>query len=269
MSRARIYLSPPHMSGREQSLIADVFESNWVAPVGPDLAEFEQRFAEKTGVKHAAAVSSGTAALHLALHALDLDADSEVICSTFTFCASANPIIYEGAKPVFIDSDRGSWNIDPSLLDDELKDCARRGKLPKAVMVVDILGQSADMDVIHEITDPYEIPIIEDAAEALGATYKDRPAGASGWASAFSFNGNKIITTSGGGMLCSNDRSLIDPRSIGRLKRRIQGICIGIPKWDSIIDSAMCWPRSVWLNSKFWTIESLHVGETFNSTRIG
>ncbi|MDG2384200.1 MAG: aminotransferase class I/II-fold pyridoxal phosphate-dependent enzyme [Pirellulaceae bacterium] len=210
MGQARIYLSPPHMSGREQSLIANVFASNWVAPVGPDLAEFERQFAAKVGVSSAAAVSSGTAALHLALHALKLKPEDEVICSTFTFCASANPITYEGAKPVFIDSDRTSWNLDPNLLSDEIQECADRGKLPKAVLAVDILGQSADMDAIREVVDRYEIPVIEDAAEALGATYKDRPAGASGWASAFSFNGNKIITTSGGGMLCSNDDQLIE-----------------------------------------------------------
>ena len=187
MGQARIYLSPPHMSGREQSLIANVFASNWVAPVGPDLAEFERQFAAKVGVSSAAAVSSGTAALHLALHALKLKPEDEVICSTFTFCASANPITYEGAKPVFIDSDRTSWNLDPNLLSDEIQECADRGKLPKAVLAVDILGQSADMDAIREVVDRYEIPVIEDAAEALGATYKDRPAGASGWASAFSW----------------------------------------------------------------------------------
>ncbi len=205
----RIYMSPPHMSGDEQRRIADVFASNWVAPVGPHLAEFERQFAKRLGVEHAAAVASGTAALHLALRALSLSPEDEVICSTFTFCASANPILYERAQPVFLDSERESWNLDPNLLREELQQAALNGKLPRAVMVVDILGQSADMDTIREITDRYEIPIIEDAAEALGATYKDRPAGASGWASAFSFNGNKIITTSGGGMLCSNDGDLI------------------------------------------------------------
>ncbi len=209
MTTPRIYLSPPHMSGDEQRRIADVFASNWVAPVGPHLAEFEQRFAERLGVRHAAAVASGTAALHLSLRALQLDSDSEVVCSTFTFCASANPIVYEHAKPVFLDSERESWNLDPNLLEDELREGAARGRLPKAVMAVDILGQSADMDAIRELTDRYEIPVIEDAAEALGASYKGRPAGSSGWASAFSFNGNKIITTSGGGMLCSNDGELI------------------------------------------------------------
>lgn len=197
------------MTGREQERIAEVFASNWVAPVGPQINEFERRLAEYQGLGHAAAVTSGTAALHLALRALQLDSASEVICSTFTFCASANPILYEGAKPVFIDSDHSTWNLDPNLLAEELADSAKRGKLPKAVIVVDILGQSADMDAILEIANRYEVPVIEDAAEALGATYKDRRAGCSGWANAFSFNGNKIITTSGGGMLCSDDEQLI------------------------------------------------------------
>jgi dTDP-4-amino-4,6-dideoxygalactose transaminase len=197
------------MSGREQERMADVFAQNWVAPVGPHLTEFERRFAERVGVEHAAAVVSGTAALHLALRRLHLDAQSEVICSTFTFCASANPIVYEHAQPVFLDADPSTWNLDPNLLEDELADCARKGKLPKAVVAVDILGQCVDYDVLLAITQRYEIPLIDDAAEALGATYKGRPAGSFGWASAFSFNGNKIITTSGGGMLCSNDAELI------------------------------------------------------------
>ncbi len=206
----RIYLSPPHMSGREQSYLAEAFDSNWVAPVGPQLEQFERRMAEYIGVRGAVAVSSGTAALHLTLRQLKLQADEEVICSTLTFCASANPIVYEGAQPVFIDSEPNSWNLDPNLLAEELASCAARGKLPRAIVVVDVFGQSADMDAILEIASRYEIPVIEDAAEALGATYKGRQAGASGWASFFSFNGNKIITASVGGMLCSDDEALLD-----------------------------------------------------------
>lgn len=198
------------MTGREQERIAEVFASNWIAPVGPQLTEFENLFAERVGVQHALAVVSGTSALHLALHRLGLDSQSEVICPSLTFCASANPIVYEGAKPVFVDSDVNTWNLDPNLVADEVAEGARRGRLPKAVIAVDILGQSADMDALLEITSRYEIPIIEDAAEALGATYKGRPAGSSGWASAFSFNGNKIITISGGGMLCSDDGQLME-----------------------------------------------------------
>jgi pyridoxal phosphate-dependent aminotransferase EpsN len=198
------------MSGREQAYINQVFEENWIAPVGPQLDQFERRFAERIGVAHAVGVASGTAALHLILRHLGLQPGDEVICSSFTFCASANPIVYESAKPVFIDSDWISWNLDPHLLEDELTHCARRGRLPRAVVVVDILGQSADMDAINEIAGRHEIPVIEDAAEALGATYKDRTAGANSWASFFSFNGNKIITTSGGGMICTNDSELAD-----------------------------------------------------------
>ena len=210
MPSPRIYLSPPHMSGREQDYIRDVFEQNWIAPVGPHLKQFEERFAEVVGVSDAAAVASGTAALHLALRHVGIAPGDEVVCSTFSFCASANPILYEGASPVFIDSDLDTWNLDPNLLEEELSESAARGKLPRAIVAVDILGQSADIDAINEIAARYGIPVIEDAAEALGATYHDRPVGSASWASVFSFNGNKIITTSGGGMLCSNDNELIE-----------------------------------------------------------
>ena len=210
MNQRRIYLSPPQLSGQEQPLINSVLESNWIAPAGPHLTFFEERFAEQVGVEFALAVSSGTAALHLALRHVNIQSSEEVICSTLTFCASANPIVYEGAKPVFIDSECTSWNMDPNLLEDELAYCARRGKLPRAVIAVDIFGQSADLDAIIEITDRYEIPVIEDAAEALGTTYKGVHVGTKAWSSFYSFNGNKIITTSGGGMLCSNDSHLIE-----------------------------------------------------------
>lgn len=206
----RLFLSPPHMSGREQQYIAEVFASNYIAPVGPHLQKFEELFAKKVGVAHAAAVASGTAAIHLALRHLNLEPGDEILCSTFTFCASANPILYEHACPVFIDSDWTSWNLDPNLVEQEIRGAAARGKLPKAIMAVDILGQSADLDAIGAIAAEYDIPVIEDAAEALGATYHGRPAGSTSWCSTFSFNGNKIITTSGGGMLCSNDQELIE-----------------------------------------------------------
>ncbi|MGB6044701.1 MAG: DegT/DnrJ/EryC1/StrS family aminotransferase [Pirellulales bacterium] len=210
MSNDRIYLSPPHLTGGEQRYVQEVFASNWVAPAGPHLQKFEQKVCETVGVHYAVAVNSGTAALHLALRHLGIGAGDEVFCSTLSFCASANPIVYEGARPVFIDSETSSWNMDPTLLSDELKACSRRNKLPRAVIAVDLFGQSADMDPIIEVADKYGIPVIEDAAEALGATYRDRMAGASGWASFFSFNGNKILTTSGGGILCSNNKSLIE-----------------------------------------------------------
>lgn len=198
------------MSGREAEYVADVFATNWIAPVGPHLKKFEDLFAKQVGLDHAVALASGTSALHLALLHLGVGPGDEVICSTLTFCASANPIAYQAATPVFIDADATTWNMNPELLETDLRESAAKGRLPKAVIVVDLLGQSADMDAILEITGQYDIPIIEDAAEALGATYKGRPAGSSGWASAFSFNGNKIITTSGGGMLASDDAEAIN-----------------------------------------------------------
>lgn len=210
MPSERLFLSPPHMSGREQRYLAEAFASNYVAPTGPSLAEFERRFADKVGVDHALAVSSGTAALHLALRHLRIQPGETVLCSSLTFCASANPIVYEGGQPVFVDSEESSWNLDPNLVEEELTRSARLGKLPRAVIAVDIFGQSADLDAILEISSRFDVPVIEDAAEALGATYKGLPAGASAWGSMFSFNGNKIITTSGGGMLCSNDARLIE-----------------------------------------------------------
>lgn len=210
MTQKRLYLSPPHMGGSELEYIADAFATNWIAPVGPHLKKFEEMFCQLVGLKHAVALVSGTSALHLALRHLGVEPGDEVVCSSFTFCASANPIVYQGATPVLIDADRATWNLDPNLLDEDLKDSAARGRLPKAVIAVDLLGQSADMDAILEITGRYDIPVIEDAAEALGGTYKGRPAGSSGWVSAFSFNGNKIITTSGGGMLASDDEEAIE-----------------------------------------------------------
>ena len=285
----RIYLSPPHMSGRELDLVRQAFESNWIAPLGSQVDAFEHEFAEMVGVPYATALSSGTAALHLALRILAPSSSTlasastcsrEVLCSTFTFSASANAITYEGFVPVFIDCDARSWNMDPGLLREELAACAKRGKLPRAVIVVDLYGQSADYDQIQAACAEYGVPLIEDAAEALGATYQGkakakveveaegmgggrwgevrnqklearsqsaegwgrktdarsasqrargkrqkleqpistltststsaRLAGSFGAAAAFSFNGNKIITTSGGGMLVSHDKAIVD-----------------------------------------------------------
>jgi dTDP-4-amino-4,6-dideoxygalactose transaminase len=205
----RIYLSPPHMSGREQEYIAEVFASNWIAPLGPHVDAFEQEFAQVVGASNALALSSGTAALHLALQLSGVGPDDEVLVSTLTFAASVNPIVYLGGRPTFIDSETFSWNMDPNLLADTLKRRAGQGQLPKAVVVVHLYGQSADLDPILQICDEYDVPVIEDAAEALGASYKGRHPGAMGKAGIFSFNGNKIITTSGGGMLVSEDEALI------------------------------------------------------------
>ncbi len=208
--RPRIYLSPPHMSGLEVEFVKEAFESNWIAPVGPQVDAFEKEFARMNGSRHAVAVSTGTAALHLALRILGVGAGDEVLCSSFTFCASATPIAYLGAEPVFIDSEMRSWNIDPELVRDELRRGADAGRLPKAVIVVHLYGQSADMESIMESCEKYAVPVIEDAAEALGATYKGKRTGTFGRAGVFSFNGNKIITTSAGGMLVSEDESLAD-----------------------------------------------------------
>ncbi len=203
-----ILLSTPHMGDREQEFVTEAFETNWIAPVGPHVNAFEQEFCQVIGAGHAAAVSSGTAALHLALMLVGVGVGDEVFCSTLTFSASANPIAYLGAKPVFIDSDRISWNMDPDLLVAALEQRAKVGKLPKAVVLVHLYGQSADIDPIVAACQQYDVPVIEDAAEALGATYKGRSPGTAGRIGIFSFNGNKIITTSGGGMLVSEDASI-------------------------------------------------------------
>jgi dTDP-4-amino-4,6-dideoxygalactose transaminase len=205
----RIHLSPPHMGGEELGLVREAFESNWIAPVGPHVDAFEREFCGVLGVGHAAAVSSGTAALHLAMRLIGVGPGDEVLCSTLTFVASANPILYEGGRPVFVDSDEATWNMDPALLAEELDACARRRRLPKAVILVHLYGQSADIDPILEACDRHGVPLVEDAAEALGASYKEGRPGARGRMGIFSFNGNKIITTSGGGMLVSDDAELI------------------------------------------------------------
>jgi dTDP-4-amino-4,6-dideoxygalactose transaminase len=205
----RIYLSPPHLDGRERELLFEAYESNWITTLGPQVDAFEQEICQKVGVGHAAALTSGTAALHLALLMLGVEKGDEVFCSTLTFSASANAITYVGAKPVFIDSNRTTWNMDPELLGEELDANAKKGKLFKAVIVVDLYGQCADYDPIIEACKKYEVPIIEDAAEALGATYNGTFAGKFGKMGIFSFNGNKIITTSGGGMLVSDNEEFI------------------------------------------------------------
>ena len=204
----RIYLSPPHMSGREQQYVMDAFESNWVAPAGPHITAFEEEICDFTGAPYAVALSSGTAALHLALLSAGVGPGDEVLVSTLTFSASANPVRYLGAVPTFIDSERHSWNMDPTLLAETLQARARAGRLPKAVVLVHLYGQTANLDPILQLCRHYQVPLIEDAAEALGATYKGQHAGAFGLAGIFSFNGNKIITSSGGGMLITADEKL-------------------------------------------------------------
>lgn len=191
-------------------LVEDAFTSNWIAPLGPHVNAFEAELAEYVSSKGAVALSSGTAAIHLALKLLGVEADDLVFCSTLTFVASANPILYLGAKPVFIDSELSSWNMSPASLKKALIDSDKKGKLPKAVMITNLYGQNADMDSLMEICQSYNVPIIEDAAESLGATYKGKASGTFGKFGIFSFNGNKIITTSGGGMLVSDDLDALE-----------------------------------------------------------
>ncbi|MEZ4223857.1 MAG: aminotransferase class I/II-fold pyridoxal phosphate-dependent enzyme [Polyangiaceae bacterium] len=204
---ARLYLSPPHMGPAERELLLEAFDSNWVAPLGPHVDAFEQEFARTVDMPHAVALSSGTAALHLALILLGVGAGDSVWVSSLTFAATVNAIRYVGAVPVFVDSEAATWNMDPDLVEVELRTASARGQLPKALIAVDLYGQCADYPRLEAICAEYGVPILEDAAEALGARLGERPAGTFGAMSAFSFNGNKIITTSGGGMLCTRSRA--------------------------------------------------------------
>lgn len=205
----RIFLASPHMGGEEQKFIKLAFDTNWIAPLGPNVDMFEKEVAELVSVKGAAALSSGTAAIHLALKFIGVGRGDTVFCSSLTFAASCNPIVYQGAEPVFIDSEPSSWNMSSTALEKAFKESEKISKIPKAVVVVNLYGQSADMDPIKEICDRYNVPIIEDAAESLGAIYKGRYSGTIGRFGVYSFNGNKIITTSGGGMLISNDEAAL------------------------------------------------------------
>ena len=196
----RILLSVPHMGGAEQAYIQEAFDQNWLSTAGPNLTAFEQEFENHIGAP-SVALSSGTAAIHLGLRLLGVRTGDEVFCSTLTFAASCNPVRYLGAEPVFLDSDRRTWSMDPNLLAEALRRKADRHRLPAALIVVHLYGQTADLDPILGLCRHYGVPVLEDAAEALGATYHGRPAGTIGDIGAFSFNGNKIITTTGGGML--------------------------------------------------------------------
>lgn len=205
----RIYLSSPHMGTDEFAFVKEAFDTNWLAPIGPNVDAFEDEFCQITGAAAAAAVSSGTAALHLALRQAGVTKGDEVVCSTLTFVASANPILYQGARPIFIDSETDTWNMDPQLLRQTLLDRAKCGKLPKAVVLVHLYGQSADIDPILQVCQEYDVPLIEDAAEALGSTYKGQTPGTFGTFGIFSFNGNKIITTTSGGMLIAQSEEAV------------------------------------------------------------
>ena len=206
----KIWLSSPHMGENEFKYVKEAFDTNWIAPLGPHVDGFEQDIATYLGGKvHVAALNSGTAALHLALIILGVQAGDEVICQSMTFSASANPIAYQGATPVFVDSETQTWNMSPEYLEEAIQDRISKGKKPKAIIVVHLYGMPAQMDEILAIANQYAIPVVEDAAEALGATYKGQPLGAFGAMSILSFNGNKIITTSGGGALVSANEAWI------------------------------------------------------------
>jgi pyridoxal phosphate-dependent aminotransferase EpsN len=219
----RILLSVPHMSGTERCYVQQAFDSNWLSTVGPNLSAFEKEFQDYIGLP-AVALGSGTAGIHLGLRLLGVGPGDRVFCSTLTFAASANPIRYLGAEPVFIDSNYETWNMDPGLLAEALRSSAALGKLPRAVVVVDLYGQCADYDAIREPCVHYEVPILEDAAEALGANYLSRPAGTLGDVGVFSFNGNKIITTTGGGMLVSSNAAWVDKARFWSQQARDAGL---------------------------------------------
>ena len=205
----RIFLSSPHMSGNEQKYIQEAFDLNWIAPLGNNVDGFERDIAEYNSIKDAAVVVSGTSAIHLALRLLNVRAEDTVFCSSLTFVASANPIFYQGATPVLIDSEIDTWNMSPIALERALSEAKKSGNLPKAIIIVNLYGQSAKMEELTSICNKYNVPIIEDAAESLGSTYKGKKSGTFGKYGVFSFNGNKIITTSGGGALVSDDEEAL------------------------------------------------------------
>ena len=209
MENKKIWLSSPHIGENEYKYVTEAFDLNWIAPVGPHLNDFETNLSKISDGKHIAALSSGTSAIHLALILLGVECGDEVLCSSFTFSASANPIVYQGAKPIFIDSEMDSWNMCPEYLEMAIKDRIENGKKPKAIILVHLYGMPAKMKEIISISKKYNIPIIEDAAEGLGSTYFGKPLGCLTEFGIYSFNGNKIITTSGGGALISSDEKQI------------------------------------------------------------
>ena len=210
VNKNKIWLSPPHISDNEKKYVDEAFSQNWIAPAGPHLDRFEEKISKISNDYGVAALSSGTAAIHLALILLGIKKNDIVICSSFTFSASVNPIIYQGAKPVFIDSETETWNMDPVLLEKAIKDYVKIGKKPKAIILVHLYGYPAKINEILNISNKYDIPIIEDAAEAVGSKYNNQPLGTFGEIGIFSFNGNKIITTSSGGALISQNKKYVE-----------------------------------------------------------
>jgi dTDP-4-amino-4,6-dideoxygalactose transaminase len=205
----RIWLSSPHLGDEETAFVEEAFRTNWIAPLGPHVDAFERELAAHVGIGHAAALSSGTAAIHLGLLLLGVQPGDTVFCSSLTFVGSCNPILYCGARPVFIDSEPQSWNMSPAALERAFEWAQREGRLPRCVVVVNLYGQSADMDALAPVCERYGVPMLEDAAESLGASYRGRASGTFGRLGVYSFNGNKIITTSGGGMLVADDPALV------------------------------------------------------------
>ena len=211
MNNSKIWLSSPHMGGNEKKYVQEAFDTNWVAPLGPNVSGFEQDLESYiSNDSHVAALSSGTAAIHLGLILLDVKEGDEVICQSFTFSASANPILYQGALPVFVDSEPETWNICPVALEEAIKDRISKGKKPKAIIAVHLYGIPYKIEAIRAVADRYQIPILEDSAEALGSTYKGQKCGTFGDIGVLSFNGNKIITTSGGGAIVTRSKELKD-----------------------------------------------------------
>lgn len=204
--KEKIWLSSPHLTGEEQKYVKDAFDTNWIAPLGPNVNGLEKEICDYTGSNACSVLSAGTAAIHLALIILGVKEDDEVLCSTFTFSATVNPIRYEKAIPIFIDSEPDTWNMCPKLLEESIKDRINKGKKPKAILVVHLYGMPSKMNEILAVSRKFNIPIVEDAAEAIGSTYKDKAMGTFGEIGIYSFNGNKIITTSGGGALVSNNQ---------------------------------------------------------------
>ncbi len=219
----RIHLSVPHMGEKEFGYVREAFETNWLSTAGPHLQALEDEFARYTG-RDAVALASGTAGIHLGLKLLGIEPGDDVVVPTLTFVAACNPVLYEGARPVFIDSERRSWNMDPHLLEECLRARAERGKLPRAVVVVHLFGQTADLDAIASICAEYELPLLEDAAEALGATHRDRIPGTIGAVGVYSLNGNKIITGSGGGVLVAQRREWVDKARYWSTQARDPGL---------------------------------------------
>jgi dTDP-4-amino-4,6-dideoxygalactose transaminase len=282
---SKIWLSSPHMGGNEQKYIKEAFDSNWVAPLGPNVTGFENDLESYVGgQKHIAALSSGTAAIHLGLILLNVKAGDEVICQSFTFSASANPILYQGAHPIFIDSEEDTWNMCPTSLEEAIVDRIKKGKLPKAIIAVHLYGMPYKVDEIKAVASKYQIPILEDSAEALGSSYKNQKCGTFGDFGVLSFNGNKIITTSGGGALVAPNKELKDKAiffatqardqaphyqhsEIG-YNYRLSNICAGIGRGQmEILDQHVALRRNMhdFYVSYFKDIEGVTVFEEPNS----